>query len=187
MPQLTVAISENSGFNVKRCKRKGGKAAAAGQGKDAIVRCHAVEAGDASDESCCIGKVEIADAVCNAGLDQMVGGGTRILKRSGGIDNEIGFQGGKDGGRIAVAIHRNRLKHGFGSHASGKGLRLVERAPGNQQRQSRLVGQKPHQPATECAVATEDQDAQPFCAHAINRARCSGVGTKQVFRRPAIR
>lgn len=153
---------------------------------------------DAGDETGAVGNIGIVDAEVDAGLGDLIAILAEALERPRGIDDEMGPHPRQLFGEITVTIEGHGLHQRaeiVASQALGAIFRrpeigneivsLFKRAPRNQQPQPRFIAKQLGEPPAEGAVATDDEQAKSRLAHAMNRLRCSGVGTMQLCR-PAI-
>ena len=99
------------------------------------------------------------DAKRNRGLDYPIGLVAIALERPGGVNDDIGRDRTQLRLDLALAIERGGDCRGSGAERGAERLRLGARAPRNDERQPRFVGEKLRQSAAEGAIAAEDEDS----------------------------
>ena len=141
------------------------KAADAREHKDAAPARRIVEPCNAFDEIGAIGEVEIVDAERERRFHHPIGIVAVSLERTGDIHDRIGRNRFELALDIAIAVECRRHQRRRRLQARTK-ARLRARAPGDDQRQPRVVGQQLRQPAAEGAVAAENEDFERARIHA---------------------
>src|SRR5262249_35070725 len=125
--------------------------------------------------------IEIMNAKRDRGFHHAIGIDAIALERPAGVDDEIRLDRLQLRLDVTLAIEHRRDRARGSAKRGAERFGLGTRATRDEEREPRLIGEELRQPATEGAVATEDEDAH-LQQYSVNWALVARIEIVQVAR-----